>query len=78
MKLDPRAGGVVPGLILAGLMPTAPWKPTVAFKIRVLEAYRVTHVRCPHLAIQSFVKSLCDLHGVNLFFNCIYSPADRL
>ncbi|KAJ7232602.1 hypothetical protein B0H12DRAFT_1028948, partial [Mycena haematopus] len=51
-------------LIQEGLMPSAPWKPTVAIKIRVLEAYRVTHVRCPHLAIQSFVKSLCDLHGV--------------
>lgn len=67
MKLDTRANGVVPGLILEGLMPTAPWKPTVAFKIRVLELYRVTHVRCPHLAIQAFVKSLCDLHGVSRF-----------
>ncbi|KAJ7687992.1 hypothetical protein B0H14DRAFT_3101286 [Mycena olivaceomarginata] len=44
--------------------PCAPWRPTVAVKVRVLEAYRVTHVRCPQLAIQSFVKSLCDLHGV--------------
>ncbi|KAJ7803384.1 hypothetical protein B0H14DRAFT_3091989 [Mycena olivaceomarginata] len=29
-----------------------------------LELYRTTHIRCPQLAIQSFVKSLCDLHGV--------------
>ncbi|KAJ7083938.1 hypothetical protein B0H15DRAFT_923758 [Mycena belliarum] len=46
-----------------GLVPSAPWKCTVAIKIRVLEAYRVTHVRCPQLAIQSFVKALCDMHG---------------
>ncbi|KAF7367948.1 hypothetical protein MSAN_00859900 [Mycena sanguinolenta] len=63
-KLDPQANGVVPALILAGVVPCAPWSPTVAIKIRVLEAYRVTHVRCPHLGVQSFVKSLCDLHGV--------------
>ncbi|KAJ7081091.1 hypothetical protein C8R43DRAFT_965631 [Mycena crocata] len=64
VKLDPRGGGVAPALILAGLMPCAPWEPTVAIRIRVLEVYRVTHVRCPQLAVQSFVKSLCDIHGV--------------
>ncbi|KAJ7120518.1 hypothetical protein C8R43DRAFT_959950 [Mycena crocata] len=58
VKLDPRGGGVAPALILAGLMPCAPWDPTVAVKIRVLEVYRVMHVRCPQLAVQSFVKSL--------------------
>ncbi|KAJ6555622.1 hypothetical protein DFH09DRAFT_1248404 [Mycena vulgaris] len=46
------------------MVPCAPWKPTVAVKIRVLEAYRVQHVRCPQLAIQSYVKALCDIHGV--------------
>ncbi|KAJ6510311.1 hypothetical protein DFH09DRAFT_1435255 [Mycena vulgaris] len=45
-------------------MPCAPWTPTVAIRLRVLEAYRVTHVRCPQLAIQSYVKSLCDIHEV--------------
>lgn len=64
VRLDPRANGVVPALILAEMIPCAPWAPTVAIKTRVLEAYRVTHVRCPQLAIQAFVKSLCDLHGV--------------
>ncbi|KAJ7134942.1 hypothetical protein C8R43DRAFT_894543 [Mycena crocata] len=64
VRLDPTAGGVAPALILEGLMPCAPWKPSVVIKIRVLEAYRVTHVRCPHLAVQAFVKALCDIHGV--------------
>lgn len=26
--------------------------------------YRSTHLRCPHLAIEPYVKSLCDLSGV--------------
>ncbi|KAF8162026.1 hypothetical protein K438DRAFT_1985345, partial [Mycena galopus ATCC 62051] len=64
VRLDLRSKGVGAALVLEGLMPCAPWSPTVAIKIRVLEAYRITHARCPHLAIQSFVKSLCDIHGV--------------
>jgi hypothetical protein len=73
VKLDPRGNGVVPALILAQLIPCAPYAPTVAVKARVLEAYRVAHVRCPHLAIQSFVKALCDLHGVRLSGRLLYS-----
>ncbi|KAJ7462181.1 hypothetical protein B0H11DRAFT_1735562 [Mycena galericulata] len=64
VKLDPRGEGVAPALIMEGLVPCAPWAPTVAITVRVLEAYRVTHVRCPQLAIQPYVKSLCDIHGV--------------
>jgi hypothetical protein len=64
LDLDPQAKGIIPTLILHGLMPCVPWSPTVAVRARVLEAYCVTHVRCPHLAIQAFVKSLCDIHGV--------------
>jgi hypothetical protein len=65
VKLDSRAKGQVPALILAQMIPCAPWRPTVAIRTRVLEAYRVIHVRCPQLAIQVYVKSLCDLHGVS-------------
>ncbi|KAJ7802755.1 hypothetical protein B0H14DRAFT_3488167 [Mycena olivaceomarginata] len=64
VKLDPRGNGVVPALILVEMILRAPDRPTVAVKVRVLEVYRVAHVRCPQLVIQSFVKSLCDLHGV--------------
>ncbi|KAJ7300570.1 hypothetical protein DFH08DRAFT_725213 [Mycena albidolilacea] len=49
---------------MEGLIPSAPTAPTIAINIRVVEAYRVIHVRCPHLAVQAFVKSLCDIHGV--------------
>ncbi|KAJ7840481.1 hypothetical protein B0H14DRAFT_2587381 [Mycena olivaceomarginata] len=63
VTLDAQAKGIAPALLLAQLVPCAPWRPTVAIKVRVLEAYRVLHVRSPQLAIQLFVKSLCDLHG---------------
>ncbi|KAJ7934752.1 hypothetical protein B0H13DRAFT_2305526 [Mycena leptocephala] len=63
VKLDPRGDGVAPALILEGLVPCAPYKPDVAITVRVLEAFRVLHARAPQLAIQPYVKSLCDLHG---------------
>ena len=47
-----------------GLVPCAPHLPTVAITIRVLELYRNSSLCCPHLAINSFVKSLCGLHGI--------------
>jgi hypothetical protein len=56
--------GIPAALIRQGLMPCAPFSPTLAFTIRLLELYRNNHLRCPHLAIQPFVKALCDLHSV--------------
>ncbi|KAJ7858710.1 hypothetical protein B0H14DRAFT_3085063 [Mycena olivaceomarginata] len=53
-----------PALVREGLLPCGPWEPTVAITVRVLEAYHIQHAHCPQLAIQSFVKSLCDMHGV--------------
>ncbi|KAJ7893241.1 hypothetical protein B0H13DRAFT_1886386 [Mycena leptocephala] len=41
-----------------------PWTPTVGFSTRVLELFRVAHLRTPTLAIQSWVKTLADLHGL--------------
>ncbi|KAJ7874560.1 hypothetical protein B0H14DRAFT_2569237 [Mycena olivaceomarginata] len=35
----------------------------VAVATRVLEMFRVNRLRCPTLSVQSWVKSLCDLHG---------------
>ncbi|KAF8198229.1 hypothetical protein K438DRAFT_1584329, partial [Mycena galopus ATCC 62051] len=64
VELNAGGAGVPAALIMQGLVPCSPWSPTVAIATRVLELYRTTHVRCPQLAIQAFVKSLCDLHGV--------------
>ncbi|KAF8187338.1 hypothetical protein K438DRAFT_1764945 [Mycena galopus ATCC 62051] len=54
VQLDPRGKGVAPALILKGLMPCAPWSPTVAIKIRVLEVYRATHVAYRPYLCQQF------------------------
>ena len=56
--------GVPAAILRNGLIPCAPFSPTLAITVRVLELYRVTQLRCPHLAIQPFVKALCDLHGI--------------
>ncbi|KAJ7124029.1 hypothetical protein C8R43DRAFT_899278 [Mycena crocata] len=55
---------VASGLVHLGYFPCASKEPSVALTTRVLEVYRVAHLRCPRLAIQPFVKSLCDIHGV--------------
>ena len=57
--------GIPAALVRQGLMPCAPFSPTLTFTTRLLELYRNNHLRCPHLAIQPYVKSLCDLHGVS-------------
>jgi hypothetical protein len=73
VKLDPRGNGIAPALILEGLVPCAPYKPDVAITVRVLEVFRVLHARAPQLAIQPYVKSLCDLHGVRLIFIVLFA-----
>ncbi|KAF8207400.1 hypothetical protein K438DRAFT_1904642 [Mycena galopus ATCC 62051] len=44
-------------------MPCSPWKPKLAITMRVLEMYRLTHLRCPALGIQAWMKALSDLQG---------------
>jgi hypothetical protein len=46
-------------------MPCAPLKPTITISICVLELYRLAHLHCPQLALQPWVKTLCDFHGVS-------------
>ncbi|KAJ7076917.1 hypothetical protein C8R43DRAFT_910591 [Mycena crocata] len=55
---------IASGLVNLGYFPCTSEEPTVVVTTRVLELFRVTRLRCPRLAIQPFVKSLCDLHGV--------------
>lgn len=56
--------GIPAALVRQGLIPCSPFSPSLAISTRLLELYRNTHLRCPHLAIQPFVKGLCDLHGI--------------
>ncbi|KAJ7160682.1 hypothetical protein C8R43DRAFT_1086815 [Mycena crocata] len=44
-------------------MPCAPWKPKLAIATRVLEMYRLAHLRCPALGVQAWMKTLSDLHS---------------
>ena len=55
---------VCSALIRQGLMPCAPYSPTTTISIRALELFRLTHHRCPHVSVNSFVKTLCDIHVV--------------
>ena len=51
-------------LVCQGFIPCAPFRPTFAVATRLLQMYYRLQVRCPHLAIQPFVRSLYDFHGV--------------
>ncbi|KAJ7936025.1 hypothetical protein B0H13DRAFT_1853726 [Mycena leptocephala] len=58
-------------LVSQGVIPCAPWTPTVGFSTRVLELFRVAHLRTPTLAIQSWMKTLADLHGLPFKLYCV-------
>ncbi|KAG1864923.1 hypothetical protein DFJ58DRAFT_714764 [Suillus subalutaceus] len=45
-------------------MPCSPISPTVGITTEALELYHVVHLRSPHLSIQAFVKTVCNLRGV--------------
>ncbi|KAG6809421.1 hypothetical protein H0H92_000316 [Tricholoma furcatifolium] len=51
-------------IVVHGLISTAPLKPHFAFSTRVVELYCMMSNSCPHLTIELFVKSLCNLHCV--------------
>ncbi|KAG1889612.1 uncharacterized protein F5891DRAFT_1131821 [Suillus fuscotomentosus] len=51
-------------MVHQGVMPCLPISPTVGITTEALDLYRVAHLRSPHLSIQAFVKTVCDLHGV--------------
>lgn len=51
-------------LVCHGLIPCSPITPKVAVTVHALDLYHTTRQRCPHLSIQAYVKSLCDLHRV--------------
>ncbi|EIW81516.1 hypothetical protein CONPUDRAFT_90395 [Coniophora puteana RWD-64-598 SS2] len=55
---------VAPALVREGLIPSSPNTPSIAFTIKSLQLYYVTKMRTPQISTQSYIKSLCDLHGV--------------
>ena len=57
---------VTSALVCQGVIPCSQITPTVGIDVEVLELYRVTHLRSPHLSVQAFVKTLCDLQTVSV------------
>jgi len=61
---------VCSAMIRQGIMPSCPISPSVGITTECLELYRIAHLRSPHLSIQPWVKTLCDIHGVS--FNLVW------
>ncbi|KAK0229193.1 hypothetical protein EDD85DRAFT_957591 [Armillaria nabsnona] len=55
---------IAAALIRQGLLPCAPFHPSVVITIPAMQVYHTAHLRCPQFNIQPFVKMLCDLHSV--------------
>ncbi|KAJ3924130.1 MAG: hypothetical protein NXY57DRAFT_970657 [Lentinula lateritia] len=51
-------------LVRSGIIPVAPLIHTFGFTIRTVDLYHKLFVRCARLGMQSFCKSICDIHGV--------------
>ncbi|KAG2350209.1 hypothetical protein BDR05DRAFT_971794 [Suillus weaverae] len=55
---------VASALVRHGVIPCSPISPSVAISIDALELYRIAQLHNPHFSIQAYVKSICDLHGL--------------
>ena len=60
-------------LVGLGYVGNAPFHPSVAISIKTLELYRIIRRRKPSFSVEAFVKVVCDLYMVCVFF-IIYSP----
>jgi hypothetical protein len=63
VHLLPTDKYVCAALLRQGLMPCAPYSPSAVITIRALKLFHSTHLRCPHVSVHSFVKTLCDIHA---------------
>ncbi|KAI6020725.1 hypothetical protein BKA83DRAFT_4464456 [Pisolithus microcarpus] len=57
-------------LVHHGLIPCSPITPKVAITVSTLNLYHTARQCCPHLSIQAYIKSLCDMHGVPFYNHC--------
>ncbi|KAF8335183.1 hypothetical protein F5887DRAFT_892158 [Amanita rubescens] len=62
-------------LVRQGMIPCAPFRPSYAVSICLLELYRNLFCRCPHLARQSFIKGLMDMQRLPYkpYYNTVFS-----
>ena len=68
LTILPTDKTIASAIVRQGYIPSSPLTPSVCITIQSLELYRVAHLRSPHLSIQAFVKTLCDLHSVSPAF----------
>ncbi|KAG1888193.1 hypothetical protein F4604DRAFT_1877353 [Suillus subluteus] len=64
IQILPTDATISSALVRQGVMPCSPISPTVGITTEALDLYRVAHLRSPHLSIQAFVKTVCNLRGV--------------
>ena len=64
ITVEPTDLYLTSALVHHGLIPCSPITPKVAIMACALNLYHMAHQCCPHLSIQAYVKSLCDMHGV--------------
>ncbi|KAG2743935.1 hypothetical protein P692DRAFT_201722581, partial [Suillus brevipes Sb2] len=50
-----------------GVIPCSPISPTTAITMEALNFYRVARQCNPHFSIQAYVRTLCDLQGVQFY-----------
>lgn len=63
--VEDNPNGIAASLVAMGLIPCAPFYPSLVISTRALKLFDTMHLRSPHLSAQSFVKGLCDLHGIS-------------
>ncbi|KAJ3717365.1 hypothetical protein C8R42DRAFT_644620 [Lentinula raphanica] len=51
-------------LVRSGIIPTSPLVHSLGFTVRSINLYHKLFVRCPRLGMQSFSKSICDMHRI--------------
>ena len=64
IEIDANDPYITTSLVRQGLMPCAPSGPSIAVSVRTLEIFRIANLRSPHFTINSFAKTICDLHTV--------------
>jgi hypothetical protein len=62
----PSDAFIASAFVRQGVIPCSPISPSLGFTTRTLELFRVSRLRNPHFSIQSFIKTLSDLHYVGL------------
>src|SRR5882724_5614508 len=71
LTILPTDKTIVSTIVHQGYIPSNPLMPSVCITIQSLKLYPIAHLCSPHLSIQAFVKTLCDLHSVSPAFSII-------